>query len=340
MRNPQSPVQKLSVERLPVAAVIINPGKFSRRTQLEEFAQFITQCFIAEGWSQPIFMETTAQSRGTAEALQAQTLGVDMVVAAGGDGTVRTVAEQLIGAQTPLGILPMGTGNLLARGLGIPRRALGQAVSVICQGDTQLIDAGWLEVDREDSGQFAERHLFLVMCGMGFDAAVVAGAGENLKRQLGHAAYIVSAFSSIFRPTGATTVSNEHGMQRSKSTRGVMVGNFGTLTMGLRIMPQADPSDGLLDAITLAPHTAVDWARLIWDVATGQANSRKYVTRTRGQSIEVRSALQEPLQVDGDWIGAAYGYRCTLQPQSLMIKCPNARNPRHEAPALQSGMTA
>ena len=125
------------------AAVIINPTKFTDITAIR--ARVTTSCRAA-GWGEPVFYETTVADPGRGQARQAVHDGVDLVCSLGGDGTVRSVASGLIGTDTPLGILPAGTGNLLARNLDLPFDNIDTAVTVAITGRNRRIDVGELIV--------------------------------------------------------------------------------------------------------------------------------------------------------------------------------------------------
>lgn len=122
---------------LPRAALVLNPIK-KGATDLRATAGAISR---QEGWAPPLVIETTADDPGEAMAQEALAAGVDLVIAAGGDGTVRHVAEVLTGTDTPMGIVPLGTGNLLARNLGLPIEKPEWALRVALWGRDHRLDA-------------------------------------------------------------------------------------------------------------------------------------------------------------------------------------------------------
>jgi diacylglycerol kinase family enzyme len=152
------------------AAVVVNPTK---HTDGAKFRAEVTEAMAAHGWSDPLWLETTPDEtgRGLAEAAVAEQ--VDVVLASGGDGTVTACAEGVAGSGVPLAVLPAGTGNLLARNLGLPL-ALDQALAVGLTGRDRRLDVG-----------NANGHPFVAMAGIGFDAMLLDSTGEPLKKRLG-----------------------------------------------------------------------------------------------------------------------------------------------------------
>ena len=163
------------------AAVVINPTKSGGR----RFRAAFHRLCEAQGWAEPLWLETTAEDTGLGQARQALEEGVDVVIAAGGDGTVRCVAEVLAGSGTPMGIVPLGTGNLLARNLGIDITDPVAASYDVLNGSEKAIDVIKARLDHSDKEQ-----LFLVMAGLGYDAAIMANTVDELKDRVGWLAYV------------------------------------------------------------------------------------------------------------------------------------------------------
>ncbi|MGD8193265.1 diacylglycerol/lipid kinase family protein [Herbiconiux sp. P18] len=307
------------------AAVIVNPVKFSAR-HLARFTAKVSRAFQAQGWLSPLWLHTTAETRGSDEARLAVAAGVDLVFVAGGDGTIRTVAQELAGTGVSMAILARGTGNLLARNLGIPRKDIVEAVKVACTGVDRAVDVGWAELDVDGDGQHTERFAFLVMAGAGFDAAMMAGANHTMKTRLGPSAYLVSGTRAIQRPMSATTVSVDGVLMDHRRSRGIVVGNCGSLMMGLSLMPDADPFDGVLDGVVLYQRTPLDWARVAWSVLTHDRRDSRHMPHVRGGSIVVHTDSAQLVEVDGDVVGEARAVRFAVQPGALLVRCPAARD--------------
>src|SRR5207249_439378 len=120
-----------------------------------------------------LWLETTRQDPGRGLARKAVADGADLVMVAGGDGTVMACVTALAGTDVPLAVLPGGTGNLLANNFEIPRELDG-ALEVALRGDRRRLDVGAVGDDR-----------FVIMCGIGFDAAMLRDADSELKARIG-----------------------------------------------------------------------------------------------------------------------------------------------------------
>ena len=199
------------------AAVVVNPTKHHDG---EKFRAEVSEAMAAQGWSEPLWLETTPEEtgRGLAEAAVAEK--VDVVMASGGDGTVTACAEGVAGSGVPLAVLPAGTGNLLARNLGLPL-ALDEALAVALNGQDRRLDVG-----------NANGHPFVAMAGIGFDAMLLDSTSEPLKKRLGWVAYAVSALRHLrARPVRATLRADGGRVLRRRAS-GIIVGNVGALQGG------------------------------------------------------------------------------------------------------------
>jgi diacylglycerol kinase family enzyme len=315
------------------AAVVVNPAKFESPDALVEFKAEVERALDAEGWLPPVWLPTSAESRGVAEARSAVAAGVDVVLVAGGDGTVRTVAQELAGSGLPIGLLPSGTGNLLARNLGIPLGDVSAAVRSACAGASRPVDLGWIELDPAEDGVSGERFAFTVMAGAGFDAAIMSGASSEMKCRLGPVAYLVAAARALGGGMVDMTLSVDGTEELSRSSRGFVVGNCGTLTMGLALLPEADPADGLLDSVVLLPSSLPGWARAAWSVVTRRRGHR-LLPHFRGRRLEFRSATPQLVEVDGDIVGEARHVRVRIQRGAVLVRCAALTPARRRAFAL------
>jgi len=298
-------------------AIIVNPTKFD---DLEVVKAHVTQQVMAHGWAEPLFIETTVKDPGTGQAQEAVRRGVDLVCPLGGDGTVRSVASALVGTDTPIGLLPGGTGNLLARNLGLPYADLDDALRVALTGQNKRIDVGRLTLDTSGEDQEPQQHTFLVMAGFGFDAAIMADAPERLKATVGPAAYMVSGTRNLRGAQFKVRVRVDDGEEFTRRTRTVVVGNVGKLVGGLVLLPDAEADDGHLDAVILSPKGVVGWAAVAARIASQRRKGHERVDHHTCREIRVRADRPQEAQVDGDTIGKARAIAAEVVPGALVVR--------------------
>ena len=311
------------------AAVIINPTKFA---DLRPVRERITAFSRANGWGEPVYLETTADDTGAGQAAAALRDGVDLVCTLGGDGTVRNVASVLVGTEMPLGILPAGTGNLLARNLDLPV-GLEAALAVALTGRNRRIDVGELrigaadpvpDVDTEPAadevGLGPQTHHFLVMSGIGMDAAIMAGTNENLKKKVGWPAYLLSGAKHLISPEFRVNVWVDDEPEFRRRSRMVVIGNCGRLLGGLVLMPGALVDDGRLDAVIASPRGLVGWVPVATRVATRQRKGHSTLDHKECTEIRVVVDRPVPVQVDGDVLGEATEVTAVVRPAALTVR--------------------
>jgi diacylglycerol kinase family enzyme len=306
------------------AGIVINPTKF---TDLPAVRERITATCLANGWGEPLYYETTVEDPGQGQAAQAVRDGADIVCTLGGDGTVRNVATALVGTETALGILPAGTGNLLARNLDLPV-ALEAAVAVALTGRNRRIDVGELVLGATSSGDDAdadepagpEMLYFLVMSGVGMDAQIMAGTNENLKAKVGWPAYMVSGLKHLISPEFRIAVKVDDELEFRRRARMVVIGNCGRLLGGLVLMPNARVDDGQLDAVIASPRGVVGWVPVATRVATRQRKGHPTLDHKACKEIRVRTDRPVPVQIDGDVIGEATEVSATVRPGCLTVR--------------------
>jgi diacylglycerol kinase family enzyme len=323
------------------AAVIINPTKIADLATTRE--RIDAACHDA-GWGDSLFYETTVEDPGRGQALRAVAEGASVVCSLGGDGTVRAVASALVGTETPLGLLPAGTGNLLARNLDMPVDSLDTAVRVALTGRNRRIDVGELVIgpesaaesgDRVSAGEVVDaadgvsgghptRHPFLVMGGMGMDAAIMAGTNENLKKKVGWPAYMLSGLKHLVLPEFRATISLDGEPSFRRRARFVVIGNCGRLLGGLVLMPNARVDDNQLDLVIASPRGVVGWVPVALRVVSRQRKGHPTLDQRTCREVRVRTERPQPVQIDGDVIGEATEVTATLRPASLTVRVPLA----------------
>lgn len=261
------------------------------------------------------WVETTADEPGATQAAQAVTEGASLVVVGGGDGTVRAVGEALSGTGVPLGLLPLGTGNLLARNLAIPLEPTA-AIGVAFGGADRLVDV--LDVSLGHG-----RHtVSLVMCGMGWDAAMM-DVSESSKARLGWGAYAVQAARTVRDHPLRLRVQVDDGPEHTYYARTCLIANVGTLVGGVTLLPESEPDDGQLEVLVFEPTTAVDYVRSSWGIVRGNSGDDDPArTVLRGRKVVVTTHRARARQIDGDLIEEGHGFVARLRPRALTVRVP------------------
>jgi YegS/Rv2252/BmrU family lipid kinase len=298
-------------EDRPIPAIVVNPTKVESGTRRQ-----IASICTGLGWAEPLWFETTVEDPGTGQAREAVERGADVVLACGGDGTVRAVAETLAGTGVAMGLVPAGTGNLLARTIGTPQE-LAAATRVALVGDDRKIDVGRVTVDGSE-----EERLFLVMAGTGFDAAIMANTPEALKVRVGPLAYVISGFRAMRGRRTRVTLTFDDEQPLRRRTRTVLVGNSGTLLGGLVLMPSATIDDGRLDVVNIAPKSFVGWFAVAGRVITRRRGGHERVEHWQARTIVIEADVPQPSQLDGDPIGDVAEMRIRVDPGALVMRVP------------------
>ena len=288
------------------AAVVVNPTKLDDD---EAFRKSVRRVMDDHGWDEPLWLETTPEDPGRGQAESAVSAGIGLVLACGGDGTVTACAEGITGTGVPLAIIPMGTGNLLARNIGLPM-GLDEALAVALGDVQQAIDAGRVN-----------ETLFVVMAGLGLDAQMLSGTSEPLKKRLGWFAYAISAVRHLGDRPMRVTVSADGGRRRRMRANALIVGNVGWLRGGLPLLPDARPDDGMLDAVVLNASGLTGWLAVTADILLRRpAFGRTY--RIQFTKLQVTLDREQPWELDGEVMASARQLTVVAQPGALLLRMP------------------
>ncbi|WP_147915697.1 diacylglycerol/lipid kinase family protein [Ruania zhangjianzhongii] len=327
------------------AAFVLNPIKADGPALRRRAAEIAADLAMPE----PLWFETTVEDPGVGQTRAAIAAGASVVVAAGGDGTVRTVAEVLAGTEIPMALLPLGTGNLLARNLDLPLASTELLIHTALGGVDHSIDLGWIRAENvpvsaddaettaapADGGETAPaedtspapEHLFLVMAGIGFDAQMVAGAGDELKARMGWFAYFLAGARHLHGRKTRLQMQVGEGEVRPLQVRSLLFANCGRLPGGIVLLPDAELDDGWLDVAALDTRGGVlGWASLFGKVVLQGLGIRRQLPAPssiefwRGREMQVISDRPDQVQVDGDLIGEANRLSVRVQASGLRVR--------------------
>lgn len=290
------------------------------------------------GVSELIWQETTVENEGQQQTRDALDAGATLVIAAGGDGTVRAVAEAMRGSDAVLAIIPSGTGNLLARNIGVTHTSLEIACAIAFEGGTRAIDVG-IAVTTGGRGEMRE-HAFLVMAGVGIDAALISNTRPRLKRRVGWLAYVDAGFRALPKAQKVRLdYALDGGETRSAHVSTILVANCGTLPGNIVLIPDALVDDGMLDIAIMQPKSVFGWLmiwrKITWEnrvlrkTALGQRiiritdrAVRTELSYLRGSSVRLTVETPEPFELDGDGFGEVSALDLRVDKQSLKVRVP------------------
>ncbi|WP_062518014.1 diacylglycerol/lipid kinase family protein [Demequina gelatinilytica] len=319
-------------------AFVMNPTKGGIAELREQALRACAIRYLPE----PMWFYTTADDPGTGQTRDAIASGADVVVAVGGDGTVRAVAEGLAGSGVPMAIMPMGTGNLFARNLDLPLGDVPALLRTALEGAERSSDVGWLTLVRTPEGEEeGERHIFLVIAGAGLDAEMVAGADDRLKKQFGWVAYFFAAVQHLGKRMMARIAVDE-GEPVESHMRTVLLANVGRLPAGIQLVPDASFDDGMIDVATLdARGGIVGWTELFGTVVAQGAGIREpwhtrvwrtsRIDHVRGKRVDIRFDEPQKVQVDGESLGRATRVLGEVDAGALRLRVPASSAPGGEA---------
>ncbi|MGO1621618.1 diacylglycerol/lipid kinase family protein [Flaviflexus sp.] len=320
-------------------AVVFNPSK---NIDLPALKRLVTERAAETGYGEVRWIETTVEDPGLGQAKQAVADGAGLVIAAGGDGTVRMVAEGLAGTGVPLAVIALGTGNLLARNMDLPISSTRDMVNLAFTGSSHAVDMGYIEADPLSEAEKVEamaadpdaasvpsgEYGFAVIAGLGFDAAMVGDADSDLKSRIGWVAYVASAVKNMKAQKIHAGVTAGDAEPVEIDARSIMFANCGKLPGGVVLAPDAHLDDGWLELVIIDTKGGlVGWADLVRRMglagigvtndglpSTGRIEMRK----TRHASVVTDSPAR--VQVDGDVLGYATTVRSRVVPGGLLVR--------------------
>ena len=286
----------------------------SRKRQLERVRAELEK----SGFSVHLGFEN--ESRGIRErAHNAALAGTDIIVAAGGDGTVNAVANGMLRAtngerpHSKLAVLPMGTGNVFALNMGIPTDFKG-ACRIIAAGHARRIDVGLatpLDSARpsakkraahpSDSKSAPTSRYFLLMAGVGFDAKVIEDTSLRLKMMLRDFAYAFRSLQNAIEHQGSeVTLTLDDGTQHSINSWLLMAGNAASYAWAIKFTEHARLDDGKLDLCLFPFENKLTSLQQVMQLLIGQHIERGSAQYFQTSSVKIESTPPVPVQLDGD----------------------------------------
>ncbi|MBH0099325.1 NAD(+)/NADH kinase [Salinibacterium sp. NSLL150] len=316
------------------AAVVYNPIK----VDLDAIKAAVATLESETGWAPTTFHATSKEDPGVGATKEALDAGADVVIVAGGDGTVRAVAEAIHDSDAALALMPSGTGNLFARNLGLPLDDIEGAVRTAFTGVDRAVDIGLIDI--RDENEKVSKHAFVVMAGLGLDAKMLANTDDELKKRIGWLAY-VSAIAKALTDSSELRLDYRLDSRRSRSARAhtVIVGNCGSLTANVLLLPDAAPDNGFFDVAVMRPQGIIGWVQILvkvlWEngvlrrirggnrLTTRDVRALSYV---KAKQLTVRLSTAEEIELDGDGFGRAIAFKTRIKAGGLRIRMPQVES--------------
>jgi diacylglycerol kinase (ATP) len=270
--------------------IVHNP--IAGRPAASHQAADVAKCLVDAGASVDV-VDTRGKGHAGHLAAKAVLEGYGMVVAAGGDGTVNEVIQALVGTDVIMGVIPSGTVNLWAREVGAPSTP-SELARFLIDSPVRRVDVG------STGGRF-----FLLMAGIGLDAAVVEGVDPNLKKRAGRLAYAVSLGSLARGYRGTKVRISLDGRSRGCTALAIVIGNTRRYAGMMMATPHAIADDGMLDVTVVHGDNLLQGLSQVATMMAGVPSLRRRVFFGRAKLVEVHADVALPMQVDGDSAGVS-----------------------------------
>lgn len=252
-------------------------------------------------------VETTEDDPGTAMATELADEGASVIVACGGDGTVRAAAEALVGRDTDLAVLPAGTGNLLALNLDLPK-SVREIAELVGRGRSELIDVG-----------MANDETFLIMTGAGLDTTIMEDTDRDIKDRLGPLAYVMTALSHLADDPFDVSLSVDDGEPEQLSIATILVGNMGRILGPVDIFPNGDWADGRFDVLAVTAESLAAWVSAATEALGEEGEHARRFDATR---VAVQFDRPRTYQLDGEARPPADSIDIHIKRQALRVRRP------------------
>jgi YegS/Rv2252/BmrU family lipid kinase len=300
------PAEKIKSKRV---FIIINPvAGFSDGNSLKNLCE---QQFTAAGWQSSFYL--TKRGENLVPVLQKTiAAGVDLVVAVGGDGTVAAVAAGLLNTEVPLGIIPTGTWNAIARHLYLP--ALPVRAIALMTGKHEIRTMDMMTVGDT---------IHAMNVGVGFSAKMNDNASREVKRKMGASAYLKHFFKLIFGLEMQKYVIQADGFTYRGRANEIFIANYGVA--GLHLLEDRldiHPDDGKVDILIMRARTILDLPVMMWQMFIRKdKRTPKYRQFSASRDISITTRPPSPVQADGELVGMT-PISVTVLPCSIQVIVP------------------
>lgn len=290
------------------ALLVVNPasrrGARARSAAVAAFAKAGVQLDVR-------ITETPGHATRIAET---EAAGYDAVFSLGGDGTAMEVIAALAGTRIPVGVLAGGTGNVIARSLGIPI-AMKRAVPMLLNGRDAMIDLGRMNDGRR----------FAIGIGVGIDAAMIAETPSAWKRRIGVLAYVLVGVRSVMRFEHFDVRLTVDGNVITTRASAVLIANFGTLLNDLIVLGSGiEHDDGLLNACVFSPRSFRDFVRITWRLMTRNFSPDRCLHYASGREFLLETTPARQTQADGELWGTT-PVHVTVEPRTARLLLPPSK---------------
>jgi len=290
-------------------------GRHRKGKHNEEIVEEVRRALRAEGWKAGSRLVT---KKATLEKVARKAVkdGCDVVVAVGGDGAVVRVASALKETDAALGIIPTGTGNLLALNLGIPHDSR-KATKVVLSGRVRRIDLGTVEADGETVD-------FAVAAGVGYDAAVIDKTDAEQKLRWGKLAYLTHALGQAGGISNVEHTITLDGATEVMQAAQVFIANFGKMLPVIEPRRKIRPDDGYLDVIVVRASGPLPGLLASWEAITQKdlgESSGGHVFRARAREVRIETKPVRLVEADGSTVGKT-PLVATVVPKALRVLVP------------------
>ena len=308
MRTPEP-----ATNRRPTRAVaIVNPA--TGHTPLSTIVGALLREAARHGVE--LAIEQTTHAGHAVDLARAASGHADLLIAVGGDGTISDIVTGALGADVTVAIVPVGSTNVIARELGIPRRVERAAAVALGSDEAVTIDVARMETTT-----------FMHMAGAGFDAAIMRDTSSSWKRRLGWLAYIPPAIRNLTAPRFTARLTID-GHRIEKSARLVLCAVGGAIVLPrFQVAAGIDRSDGILDVLVYNPPGPITALTCVGWLGIGRPDRSRWLTRYRGKHVHLDADQPVPFEVDGDYAGLLPTEMAIIE-RAVSVRVPSDLTPR------------